>query len=88
MPVLLFACAAFGPVEKMTDVELADRYDKIDLQIYMVKQAALKDNSAKYPGVLGGTENGYSNGDVKKIKRLEEKLMVVRQELIKRGYMP
>ncbi len=88
MPVLLFACAAFGPVEKMTDVELADRYDKIDLQIYMVKKAASKDNLEKHTGVSGSTESGYSASDVKKIKKLEEKLMVVKQELIKRGYMP
>ncbi len=88
IPVLLFACTTIKPVEKLTDDELADRYDKIDLQIYMVKHAASKDNPAKYPGVSGSAESGYSNGDIKKIKKLEEKLMVVRQELIKRGYMP
>ena len=84
IPVLLFACTAIKPVEKLTDNELADRYDKIDLQIYMVKHAASKDNPAKYPGVSGSV----GNGDIKKIEKLEEKLGVVRQELIKRGYMP
>jgi len=84
IPVLLFACTVIKPVEKLTDDELADRYDKIDLQIYMVKRAASKDNPAKYPGVSGGA----GNGDIKKIEKLEEKLEVVRQELIKRGYMP
>ena len=84
IPVLLFACTVIKPVEKLTDDELADRYDKIDLQIYMVKHAASKDNPAKYPGVSGSA----GNGDIKKIEKLEEKLMVVRQELIKRGYMP
>ena len=84
IPVLLFACTAIKPVEKLTDNELADRYDKIDLQIYMVKHAASKDNPAKYPGVSGSA----GNGDIKKIEKLEEKLGVVRQELIKRGYMP
>ena len=84
IPVLLFACTVIKPVEKLTDDELADRYDKIDLQIYMVKHAASKDNPAKYPGVSGNA----GSGDIKKIKKLEEKLEVVRQELIKRGYMP
>ena len=88
LPIFLFACTALKPVEKLTDVELADRYDQIDLQIYMVKRAASKDNPAKYPKGSGSSESGYSNGDTKKIKKLEEKLGVVRQELIKRGYIP
>lgn len=88
MPVLLFACTALTPVEKLTDNELADRYDKIDLQIYMAKHASSKDNPAKYPSVSGSTGSNYSSRDTEKIKKLEEKLMVVRQELIKRGYMP
>ena len=28
LPVFLFACVALKPVEKLTDEELADRYDK------------------------------------------------------------
>jgi hypothetical protein len=50
----------------------------------MVKHTASKDNPAKYPGVSGSA----GSGDIKKIEKLEEKLGVVRQELIKRGYMP
>ena len=88
IPVLLFSCTALKPVEKLPDEELADRYDKIDLQIYMVKRAASKDNPAKYPGGYGNTGSSYSGGDIKKIKKLEEKLEVVRQELVKRGYIP
>ncbi len=88
IPVLLFACTTLKSVEKLTDNELADRYDKIDLQIYMVKQSASKSNPAKYSGVSGSAGSGYSSGDIKKIEKLEEKLKVVRQELIKRGYMP
>ena len=88
LPIFLFACTALKPVEKLTDDELADRYDKIDLQIYMVKRAASKDNPAKYPNGSGSSESDYSNGDIKKIKKLKEKLGVVRQELIKRGYIP
>ena len=88
LPVFLFACIALKPVEKLTDEELADRYDKIDLQIYMVKRAASKDNPAKYPGGYGNTGSSYSGGDIKKIKKLEEKLEVARQELVKRGYIP
>ena len=88
LPVFLFACTVLKPVEKLTDEELADRYDKIDLQIYMVKRAASKNNQAKYPSGSGSSHSGYGNCDVKKIKKLEEKLGVVRQELIKRGYIP
>ena len=86
LPVFLFACVALKPVEKLTDEELADRYDKIDLQIYMVKRAG-KSN----PGGSGNTGSSYSGGDIKKIKKikkLEERLEVVRQELVKRGYIP
>ena len=88
LPVFLFACVALKPVEKLTDEELADRYDKIDLQIYMVKRAASKDNPSKYTGGSGSLQSNYSSGDIKKIKKLEEKLRVVRQELTKRGYIP
>ena len=88
LPVLLFPCTALTPVGKLTDNELADRYDKIDLQIYMVKHAASKDNPAKYSSVSGSTGSNYSSRDTEKINKLEERLMVVRQELIKRGYMP
>ncbi len=88
IPVLLFACTTLKPVEKLTDDELADRYDKIDLQIYMVKRSASKSNPSSYPGVSGSTGSGYSSSDSQKIKKLEEKLRVVRQELVKRGYMP
>ena len=86
--VLLFACTALTSVEKLNDNELADRYDKIDLQIYMVKRSASKSNPSSYPGISGSTGSGYSSSDSQKIKKLEEKLRVVRQELIKRGYMP
>ena len=88
LPVFLFACVALKPVEKLTDEELADRYDKIGLQIYMVKRAASKDNPSKYTGGSGSLQSSYSSGDIKKIKKLEEKLRVVRQELTKRGYIP
>jgi hypothetical protein len=88
LPVFLFACVALKPVEKLTDEELADRYDKIDLQIYMVKRAASKDNPSKYTGESGSLQSSYSSGDIKKIKKLEAKLKVVRQELVKRGYIP
>jgi hypothetical protein len=54
----------------------------------MVKRAASKDNPSKYTGGSGSSQSGYSNGDIKKIKKLEEKLRVVRQELTKRGYIP
>ena len=88
IPVLLFSCTALKPVEKLPDEELADRYDKIDLQIYMVKRAASKDNTSKYTGGSGSLQSSYSSGDIKKIKKLKGKLEVVRQELVKRGYFP
>ena len=88
LPVFLFACTAFKPVEKLMDEELADRYDKIDLQIYMVKRAGKSNPIPANPGGYGNTGSSYSGGDIKKIKKLEEKLGVVRQELIKRGYIP
>ncbi len=90
MPVLLFACTTLKSVEKLTDKELAERYDKIDIYIYMVKRDAGKTNPAKpgYTGGYGSTGSGYSSKDIEKIKKIEEKLNVMRQELIKRGYMP
>ena len=88
MPVLLFACTALKPVEKLTDKELIDRYYKTDLNLYMVKRSSSKSNPSNYPGVSGSTGSGYNNGDIQKINKLEGKLSVVRQELIKRGYMP
>ncbi len=88
LPVFLFACVALKPVGKLTDEELADRYDKIDLQIYMVKRAGKSNPIPANPGGYGNTGSSYSGGDIKKIKKLEEKLGVARQELIKRGYIP
>ena len=88
LPVFLFACVALKPVEKLTDEELADRYDKIDLQIYMVKRAGKSKTTSANPGGSGNTGSSYSGGDIKKIKKLEANLEVVRQELIKRGYIP
>ena len=88
LPVFLFACVALKPVEKLTDEELADRYDKIDLQIYMVKRAGKSKPTSAIPGGSGNTGSNYSGGDIKKIKKLEANLEVVRQELVKRGYIP
>ena len=88
LPVFLFACTALKPVEKLTDEELADRYDKIDLQIYMVKRAGKSNPTPANPGRYGNTGSSYSGWDIEKIKKLEEKLEVVRQELLKRGYIP
>ena len=88
MPVLLFACTALKPVEKLTDNELIDRYYKTDLNLYMVKRAAAKSNPSNYPSESGSTGSGYSSRDVKKIKKIEDKLAIMKQEMNKRGYMP
>jgi len=88
MPALLFACTALKPVEKLTDKELIDRYYKTDLNLYMVKRAAAKSNPSNYPGVSGNTGSGYSSNDAEKIKQIEDKLAIMKQEMNKRGYMP
>ncbi len=88
IPVLLFACTALKPVEKLTDKELVDRYYKTDLNLYMVKRAASKSNPSNYSGVTGGAGSGYSNKDSEKIKKIEVKLAIMKQEMNKRGYMP
>ncbi len=88
VPVLLFACTALKPVEKLTDKELVDRYYKTDLNLYMVKRAASKSNPSNYSGVTGSGESGYSNKDSEKIKKIEGKLAIMKQEMNKRGYMP
>lgn len=88
IPVLLFACTALKPVEKLTDKELVDRYYKTDLNLYMVKRAASKSNPSNYPGVSSGTGGGYSSRDSEKIKKIEGKLAIMKQEMNRRGYMP
>ena len=88
MPVLLFACAALKPVGDLTDKELVDRYYKVDLNLYMVKRAAAKSNPSNYSGVSGSTRGGYRSRDSEKIKKMEGKLAIMKQEMNKRGYMP
>ena len=88
IPLLLFACTALKPAEKLTDKELIDRYYKTDLNLYMVKNAAAKSNQSSPSGVQGNTGSGYSSGDAAKIKKIESKLAIMRQEMNKRGYMP
>jgi hypothetical protein len=54
----------------------------------MVKRAGKSNPTPANPGEYGNTGSSYSGRDINKIKKLEEKLGVVRQELIKRGYIP
>jgi hypothetical protein len=88
IPVLLFACTALKPAGDLTDKELVDRYYKVDLNLYMVKRAAAKSNPSNYPGVSGSAGGGYSSRDSEKIKKMESKLAIMKQEMNKRGYMP
>jgi hypothetical protein len=88
IPVLLFACTALKPAGDLTDKELVDRYYKVDLNLYMVKRAAAKSNPSSYPGVSGRAGGGYSSRDSEKIKKMESKLAIMKQEMNKRGYMP
>ncbi len=90
IPVLLYACTTFKPVEKLTDTELIDRYYKTDLNLYMVKRDAEKTGSTgseSTPG-YGSAESAYSSRDTEKIRKLEERLLAMKEELIKRGYIP
>ncbi len=88
IPVFLFACTALKPVEKLTDKELIDRYYKTDLNLYMVKRAASESNPSNYSAISGSMESGYSDRDAEKIKKIEDKLAIMKQEMNKRGYMP
>jgi hypothetical protein len=88
IPVLLFACTALKPAGDLTDKELVDRYYKVDLNLYMVKRAASKSNPSNYPGVSSSAGGGYSSRDSEKIKKMESKLAIMKQEMNKRGYMP
>ncbi len=88
IPVLLFACTALKPVEKLTDKELIDRYYKTDLDLYMVKSAAAKSNPSSASDVSGNTGSSYSRSETEKVKKLEDKLAIMKQEMNKRGYMP
>lgn len=88
IPVLLFACTALKPVEKLTDKELIDRYYKTDLNLYMMKRAAAKSNPTSYAGEAGNTGSSYSSRDIEKIIKIESKLAIMKQEMNKRGYMP
>ena len=88
IPVLLFACTALKSVEKLSDKELVDRYYKIDLNLYMVKRTASKSNPSNYSGASGSVGSGYSSKDAEKIKKIEDKLFIMKQEMNRRGYMP
>lgn len=90
MPFLLFACSALKPVEKLSDKDLIDEYYKTDLKIYMVRRDSGINSPTKSDQPKGsvGKELEYSSKDFDKINKLEKKLEVLRQELVRRGYMP
>ena len=56
----------------------------------MVKRDAKKTKLDKigHPIESGSPQSGYSSRDAEKIKKIEDKLTVMKQELLKRGYMP
>ena len=74
-------------MDKLTDKELVDKYYATDLKLYMVKRAG-KDNTTDAAVGMTDKEIEYSKRDLEKINKLERKLETMRQELIKRGYMP
>ncbi len=88
LSVFLFACTALKPIDKLTDQELIDRYYKTDLNLYMVKRAGKSNPTPANPGGYNNKGNSYSGGDTEKIKKIKGKLEIMRQELLKRGYIP
>ncbi len=88
MPILLFACTTLKPVEELTDKELIDKYYKVDLNLYMVKRDAKKTKQIGNPIESESSQSSHSSRDAEKIKKIEDKLAVMEQELLKRGYIP
>ena len=90
MPFLLFACSALKPIEKLSDRDLIDKYYKTDLKIYMVRRDSGKNSPTKSDQTKGyaGKELESGSKDLDKINKLWKKLEVLRQELVRRGYMP
>ncbi len=86
IPTLLFACTALKPVEKLSDKELIDRYYAKDLELYMVKSSSEKGNTSDLSSRIEDHQTKQKGSS--KIKKLEQRLEVMRQELLKRGYMP
>ncbi len=82
MPFILFACSALKPVEKLSDKELVDKYYETDLKLYMAK----RDSSGYSTGPSLSKE--YTSKENNKISKIERKLEIMRQELIRRGYIP
>ena len=82
IPILLFACSTLKSVEKLSDKELVDKYYKTDLKLYMAKRAGSGySTNPSPPKEYVGKENN-------KISKIEKQLEVMRQELIRRGYIP
>ncbi len=82
IPVLLFACSTLKSVETLSDKELVDKYYKTDLKLYMVKRAGSGYSTSPRP------PKEYVGKGNNKISKLERKLEIMRQELIRRGYIP
>ncbi|MFQ5712942.1 MAG: hypothetical protein ACE5GU_02820 [Candidatus Scalinduaceae bacterium] len=82
MPFILFACSALKPVEKLSDKELVDKYYKTDLKLYMAKRAGSGYSTSPSP------PKEYVGKGNNKISKIEKQLEVMRQELIRRGYIP
>lgn len=78
IPFLLFACSTLKSVEDLTDKELVDKYYETDLKLYMAKRAI-----GSHP-----TNTNLSKEYTTKISKIERKLEIMRQELVKRGYIP
>ncbi len=72
----------------MTDKELTDKYYATDLKLYMIKRGSNHSSKTESSDVSAGKAVEYSNRDINKIKNLEAQLEVMKQELIKREYMP
>jgi len=86
---LLFACSSLKQPDKLSDKDLIDKYYETDLKLYMVKRASGGGNETGLRTLNGNVEKAENNREsLDKVSKLEKRLEIMRQELLKRGYMP
>ena len=89
IPFLLFACSSLKQPNKLSDKELINKYYETDLKLYMVKRASGGGNETGLRILNGNVEKVEHNREsLHKVSKLERKVEIMRQELLKRGYMP
>ncbi|MDR4497330.1 MAG: hypothetical protein MRK02_05300 [Candidatus Scalindua sp.] len=89
IPFLFFACSSLKHPDKLSDKDLIDKYYETDLKLYMVKRSSGKGYETGLRTSNGNVENTEHNREsLEKVGKLEKRLEIMRQELLKRGYMP